>query len=306
MPPGGQRQKGMTLLAPATDELIGLCRHAARADQQYGMQLSLAGWSLQKLFWATQDPLKLVDFPAFAREQFGLDAVELNNHFFESARPAYLDKLRSAAEQSGVSLVNIAVDEHGDLASLDRGARAIAVANNARWVAIAAYLGIRAVRANSGGLYEVNHKAAVELCIDSFRRLCDVGRTHGVKILVENHAGLSFDPGFLVELVRRVRLTHGEEAIAVLADFGNWPDTVDRYAALADVLPYASAVHAKVNDIDADLTHPRFDLARCVELCRTAKYDGYLGIEYEGESAEPVEGVKRGVRRLKQLLEADG
>ncbi|MDB5324763.1 MAG: Xylose isomerase protein barrel [Phycisphaerales bacterium] len=266
------------------------------------MKLSIAGWSLHKLFWAKEDALKLVDFPSLARDQFDLDAIEINNLFFDSTRPSQLDKLRSAAEKAGVTMLNIAVDEHGELSSIDRGARAVALANYARWIPIAAYLGIPAIRCNSGGQHAPNHKAAVECCIDSFRHLCEVGRQHGVKILIENHNGLSFDPAFIVELVRRVRLTQGEEAIAVLADFGNWPDTVDRYAALGDVLPYASAVHAKVNDIDADLNHPRFDLGQCVKLCRSAKYDGHLGIEYEGETADPIEGVKRGVRLLRKLL----
>jgi sugar phosphate isomerase/epimerase len=266
------------------------------------MKLSLAGWSLQKLFRASTDALKLIDFPAFAREQFDLDAIELNNIFFETTRPSQLDKLREAAEKAGTKMLNIAVDEHGELSSLDRLARDVAVANYSRWIPIAAYLGIPAIRANSGGANAPNHKAAVDCCIDSFRRLCDVGQKFGVKILVENHFGLSYDPAFIVELVRRVRLTHGEEAMAVLADFGNWPDTVDRYAALTEVLPYATATHAKVNDIDADLLHPRFDLAKCLDLCREANYDGYLGIEYEGESAGPVEGVKRGIRLLKKLM----
>ena len=266
------------------------------------MKLSLAGWSLHKQFWAKTDPLKLVDFPAFTRDTFGLDAVELNNHFFESTQPPYLDKLRLAAESAGVSMLNIAVDEHGNLASIDPVARAISVANYGRWIPIARYLGITAVRANSGGMHVANRGAAVECCIDSFRRLCDEGRKHGVRILIENHFGLSFDPAFIVDLVRRVRLTHGEEAIGVLADFGNWPDEVDRYDALATIMPYATAVHAKVNDIDEQLRHPRFDHARCLEIAKDAGYDGYLGIEFESETLDAIDGIKRGVRLLSGLI----
>ena len=266
------------------------------------MRLSLAGWSLQKQFRSPSDPLKLVDFPKFTRETFGLDAVELNNVFFESTRSPYLDQLRLAAEAAGVTMLNIAVDEHGDLASLDPVSRAIAVANYARWIPVARYLGITAVRANSGGMHVTNHKAAVEVCTDSFRQLCDAGQKHGVKILVENHWGLSYDPNFIVDLVRHVRLTHGEDAIAALADFGNWPDTVDRYDALTAIMPYAAAVHAKVNDIDDQLRHPRFDHARCTDIARDAGYDGYLGIEFESETLDAVEGIKRGVRLLQRLI----
>lgn len=266
------------------------------------MKLSLAGWSLQKLFRANPAELTLVDFPAFTKQTFGIDAVELNNVFFESTKPAYLDSVRIAAEQAGVTLLNIAVDEHSELSSIDRVARAIAVANYSRWIPIAAYLGITAIRANTGGTHAVHHGAAVKCCVDSFRRLCDVGQRFGVKILVENHWGLSYEPGFIVDLIRQVRLTHGDDAIAALADFGNWPDETDRYAALEQILPYTAAVHAKVNDIDEDGTHPRFDHAKCIELCKTAGYDGYLGIEYEGENVGPVEGIRRGAGLLRQII----
>ena len=266
------------------------------------MKLSLAGWSLQKQFRSGESPLRVVDFAKYTRDTFGLDAVELNNIFFESTKSPYLDQVRLAAEAAGVTLLNIAVDEHGDLASLDPVSRAIAVANYARWIPIARYLGIAAIRANSGGTHVTNQKAAVECCTDSFRQLCDVGQKHGVRVLIENHWGLSYDPQFIVTLVRHVRLTHGEDAIAVLADFGNWPDEVDRYDALTTIMPYAAAVHAKVNDIDEHLRHPRFDHARCIEIAKDAGYDGYLGIEFESETQDAVEGITRGVRRLRQLI----
>lgn len=271
-------------------------------NEDASMQLSLAGWSLQSLFRAKSDPLKLVDFPRFTRDTFGIEAVELNNIFFESTRPPYLDQLRTAAEAAGVKLLNIAVDEHGELAGIDQVGRSIALANYSRWIPVAKYLGIPAIRANSGGINAPHQEAAEQCCIDSFRRLCDVGRTHGVKILIENHWGLSFDPDFIVRLVRAVRLTHGDDAIGVLADFGNWPDSIDRYDALRQILPYTVATHAKVNDIDEFLNHPRFDHRRCVQLCRNAGFEGHLGIEFESETLDPVIGIHRSVDLLRPML----
>lgn len=268
----------------------------------HSLQLSLAGWSLQSLFRAPADPLKLIDFPAFTRDTFGITAIELNNIFFDSTRTADLDALRAAADAAGVTMLNIAIDEHGDLASTDPAARAIALANYARWISVAAYLGVAAVRANSGGANAVDLQAAAECCVDSFRRLCDVGRRHGVQILIENHWGLSYDPDFIVRLIAAVRLTHGHAAIAALADFGNWPDAIDRESALARIMPLASAVHAKVNEIDAALHHPRFDHARCIAIARAAGYEGFLGIEYEGHTVDCIEGVLRGVRLLREVL----
>jgi sugar phosphate isomerase/epimerase len=265
------------------------------------MKLSLAGWSLQTLFKATDNPLKLTDFAPLAKNKFGIDAIELNNVFFESTLPDYLDRLLEIARGAGVKMLNIAVDEEGDLASENPGARAIAVANYARWIFIAKYLGCSSIRANSGGHHVKNHDAAVAACIDSFKQLAAIGQKQGIPIVIENHWGLSFDPEFIVQLVTAVRKEYGKQSMGVLADFGNWPDQIDRYKALERIMPFAFATHAKVNDIDDKLNHPRFDHARCVAIAKAAGFDGYLGIEYEG-SDDPIVGIERSVRKLKSLL----
>ncbi len=265
------------------------------------MDLSLAGWSLNPLFRASTDALKLVDFPQFARDRFGIGAVELNNIYFESTDAAYLDRLIAAGQKANSNLLNIAVEEKGDLSLLSTDARLESVSNYARWIPIAKAIGAKAIRANSGGKDVTDKNAAIDACIDSFRRLCDVGRTNGIAILIENHWGISADAGTMVRIVEAVRQTHGSGAMFTLPDFGNWPDEADRYASLARIMPFAGAVHAKVNDIDENLSHPRFDHARCIRIAESAGYDGYLGIEYEGKG-DPIVGIERGTRLLRQIL----
>jgi sugar phosphate isomerase/epimerase len=265
------------------------------------MQLSLAGWSLHPLFRSAVDPLQLLDFPRFTRDNFGIRAVELNNIFFASTEPSYLKQLVAAADSVGVKLLNIAVDEKGDLAGEDEAARALGLANYSRWVPVARELGCTAIRANSGGKTIVDRGRAIEHCIDSFRHLADAGRKHGIAILMENHGGLSVDADSILQVIEAVRESHGPDVVGTLPDFGNWPDTADRQGSLRKVLPYAKAVHAKVLDIDDDLNHPKFDLAECVQITREAGYDGYLGIEFEG-AGDRLESIKRAVRKLTPLL----
>ncbi|HEY8665046.1 MAG TPA: sugar phosphate isomerase/epimerase family protein [Tepidisphaeraceae bacterium] len=266
------------------------------------MKLSLAGWSLNQLFLAKPEPkLKLLDFPAFTRDNFGIDAIELNSPFFESREPDYLNKLMAAAEKAGVKLLNIAVDEKGDLASDDDAERTAGVANYARWIPVAKEIGCSAIRANSGGKNISDRDRAIKQCIDSFRKLADEGEKHDVTILMENHWGLSSDADSIVRVMQGVEETHGEGSIGTLPDFGNWPDDADRYASLEKIMPWAEAVHAKVLDIDENLEHPKFDLAKCVAIAREGGYDWYLGIEYEG-AGECVEGVKRAVKKLSGLI----
>ena len=68
------------------------------------LPLSLAGWSLQSLFRATEHRLTMLDFPRFTRDTFGLHAVELNSIFFDTTRPADLDALRTAADAAAKAL----------------------------------------------------------------------------------------------------------------------------------------------------------------------------------------------------------
>jgi len=264
------------------------------------MQLSLAGWSLQKLFRSSEAPLALLEYPRFTKEQFAIDAVELNNLFFASREPEYLREIVRAAESAGVRLLNIAVDEKGDLASEDESIRAEGLANYSRWIPVAREIGCTAIRANSGGKNIVERNRAIQFCIESFRRLADVGVAQNIAILIENHGGLSCDATSIVQVTEAVIQTHGRNAIGTLPDFGNWAPSDDRYASLQRIMPYAKAVHAKVLDIDAELSHPAFDLARCVQIVSNSGYDGYLGIEYEG-SGDPIEGVRRAVRKLGPL-----
>ena len=265
------------------------------------MKLSLAGWSLNRQFRDASAPLKLVDFPQLARDRFDIAAVELNNIYFESSNAAYLDRLVAAAAKAGSKLLNIAVDEKGDLASQSSDARLESVSNYARWIPIAKSIGATAIRANSGGKEITDRDAAVENCIDSFRRLCDVGRANGVAILIENHGGISADAQTMVKIVQQVRKSHGNDAMYTLPDFGNWPDDVDRYGSLEEIMPFAGAVHAKINEIDEQLKHPRFDHRRCIQIAKGAGYDGYLGIEYEG-SGDSIEGIGRGAALLLRIL----
>lgn len=273
------------------------------------MDISLATWSLQRLLRNTDTPINYLDVPALVRERFGIEALELNNVFFASRDADYLGQLKTAADKAGSRLLNIAVDEQGDLSSADPAARDTGLKSYGAWIPIAADLGINAIRANSGGraINDAPHgdparDAAEQACIDSVRRLCDIGQKHGVAILIENHGGLSADADSLASVVAAVRQSHGDNACGTLVDWGNWPDSVDRWEALRKVFPYAMAVHAKVNDIDESLNHPRFDLGRALEITREAGYDGYLGIEYEGKD-DPMIGIDRGVRKLRALLQ---
>ena len=265
------------------------------------MKLSLAAWSLNKQFRDPVKPLVLLDLPALTREKFGLDAIEPVSRFFASTDSAYLKQLVGNADRAGVTILNIAVDGGGDLSSDDQASREEGIKSYIQWIGVAKEMGVGAIRANSGGKQMTDRDRAVKNCTESFKRLCDEGKKQGVDIVIENHWGLSADPDAMVAILEAIRKTHGD-VIGSLPDYGNWPKEVERYGALQKILPYAKAVHAKVLDIDENLNHPAFDLAKCVGLTKDAGYDGYLGIEYEGQ-ADAMESVPRAIKKLSALIQ---
>lgn len=259
------------------------------------MKISLAGWSLHRRFYDKANPLKLTDFAEIAKIQFNIDAIELNNIFFESTEKEYLDKLNKAAKKFGVSMLNIAVDNHGNLTSPDPDERAEAVERVRPWFSIAKTLGMSAIRANTGG--GVNPpEQEVQWAIESFVKLSHIGKGNGIKIIIENHGGLSGNPDNMVAIVEGV----GNEWIGTLPDFGNFPDDI-RYIGLEKIAPYAHSVHAKMYEFNEEGEDTKIDVKRCINILKKANYNGYLGIEFEGKG-DDYQGIKMSKTLLEKYL----
>ncbi|HEY65137.1 MAG TPA: sugar phosphate isomerase/epimerase [Caldilineae bacterium] len=260
-------------------------------------RVSLAGWSLVRRFQREQQPLSLLEFPRVAWEEFGIDQIELNEPFFERQDNVYLNRLRAAANSYGVRMLNIAIDRQGDLGAPDRLERMRAVANHTRWFEIAAALGCNAIRANMGGHHDPDVSGRIERLIDSFGRLAEVGGQIGVKILIENHGGVSADPDHILRVIRAV----SSPWIGTLPDFGNFPPEVDRYRALEKLAPHAAAVHVKVFEFDASGNDPNIDIPRCIQIMEQAGYTGAYGIEI-GRGLDDHEGVLKTKALIERFL----
>ena len=270
------------------------------------MQISLAGWSINRRFRDPENPLPLLDYPRLAADEFGIHIVELNSPFFVYARPddpatspiasGYLSQLRARAEDAGVRMLSIAVDSHGNMSALDDSERKQAVDNHRKWVDACHELGCNAFRANSGGgpRGEPVTDAQIEQCIQSFGELSEFAAEAGLRVMMENHGGVSVSADNIVRVMDAV----DSENCRVLADFLNWPPDEDKLDNLRAIAPYAWATHAKFLTFDDDGESPEIDCAAAVEILTEAGYDNPYGIEYEGKTDD-----HEGVLRSKDLLE---
>ena len=282
---------GVSLLPAAALARLPSTRPTAAASGPAPLfRISLAQWSLHRTLRGGQlDPL---DFPAFAREEFGLDAVEYVNGFFPDKATDfdYLGQLKQRAAEAGVQGLLVMIDGEGHLAGRDEEERRRTVESHFKWIAAAAFLGCHSIRVNASGSgsREEMHAAAV----DSLRRLGDYGAQYGVDVIVENHGGLSSDGSWMAGVMKAA----DHPRVGTLPDFGNFHmgdgKWYDRYKGVREMMPWARAVSAKSYGFDADGNEIKTDFARMLEIVVVAGYRGHVGIEWEGKEPSEVEGIR--------------
>ncbi|WP_212747569.1 sugar phosphate isomerase/epimerase family protein [Fodinibius saliphilus] len=262
--------------------------------------ISLAEWSLHRHIF--DDKIDHLEFPAIAKNEFGINAVEYVNQFFADKvnDKSYLDEMNSRCEDLGVEQLLIMVDGEGDLAVTDKQKRKASVENHYKWVEAAEYLGCHSIRVNTygDGTPQEQKRAAV----DGLGRLAEFASDYDINIIVENHGGYSSHGQWLSEVMDEVEM----ENCGTLPDFGNfcikkkgdsrWEgecvEEYDRYQGVKEMMPYAKGVSAKSYAFNQQGQETTIDFRKMLNIIHMAGYNGHIGIEYEGEGLSEFEGIK--------------
>lgn len=267
------------------------------ADQPL-YKISLAEWSLHKAL--QKGELDNLDFPAYAKDKCGIEAVEYVNQFFmdKAKDQGYLAQLKKRAGDQGVTNVLIMIDREGALGDPDEAKRKQAVENHYKWVEAAKFLGCHSIRVNaqSSGTFT----ETLPLAADGLRRVCEFADQHEINVIVENHGGLSSNGAWLASVMELV----DHPRVGTLPDFGNFRvgdgKVYDRYKGVMQLMPYAKAVSAKSHDFDERGEETQTDYLRMMKIVADWGYNGFVGIEYEGSKLPEHEGIMA----TKQLLES--
>lgn len=264
--------------------------------------ISLAEWSLNKSLFAGK--FTNLDFPAKAKNDFGISAVEYVNQFFKDKAKdqAYLAELKKRCDDNGVTSVLIMIDGEGALGELDAKKRKTAVENHYKWVDAAKFLGCHSIRVNAYG--EGSAEEVSKAATDGLRALSEYGKTAGINVIVENHGGYSSNGKWLAEVIKNTQMDN----CGTLPDFGNFCIThgendtckewYDRYQGVLEMMPYAKGVSAKSKDFDTNGNCIETDYVKMLQIVKDAGYNKWIGIEYEGSIPEDD-----GIRATKALLE---
>lgn len=277
------------------------------------LEISLAEWSLHRALQANK--LDHLDFPAKAKNDFGIGAVEYVNGFFGGKKmnfkeagknTTYLNELLKRSKDAGVVNHLIMVDDEGPLALPDDKERLTAVDNHKKWIEAAKILGCRTVRVNLHGKGASDEKKTAS--INSLSRLGEFAGTMNINVVVENHGSDSSNGMWVAGVMKQVNRSN----VGTLPDFGNFcishpwgttqdgcDDMYDRYKGVEELLPYAKGVSAKTYDFDNNGEQPLMDYKKLITIVKASGFKGYIGIEFEGNTQPEEEGI----RKTKQLLE---
>lgn len=271
-------------------------------------KISLAEWSFHKALQAHE--MDHLDFPAKAKNDFGIGACEYVNQFFKSADTSYLKELKKRCDDLGVVSVLIMCDDEGELASADAKKRHQSAENHKKWVEAAKFLGCHSIRVNAFGTGTPEEMA--KAAADGLHQLAEFAQPIGINVIVENHGGNTSNGQWLSGVIRSVGLPN----CGTLPDFGNFctrrekgdmwnspcVERYDNYKGVAEMMPFAKGVSAKSYDFDAQGNCTEIDYPRMLKIVKDAGYTGYIGIEYEGSKLSEPDGV----RATKSLLERAG
>ena len=261
-------------------------------------KISLAEWSLHRTLWGRDSKMTNLDFPRVTKMNYGLDAVEYVSTFFmgKGEDTEYLTQLKDSCEKYGVKSLLIMVDAEGNLADTSLAARIKAVENHHKWVKAAKFLGCHSIRVNAAGRGTMGQTQAA--AIDGLGRLSDYAADYGINVIVENHGGNSSYGKWLAEIMKEVNKPN----CGTLPDLGNFYE-YDRYQGVKELMPYAKGVSGKTYDFDEEGYETRVDYVKMMEIIAESGYEGYIDVEYEGNTLSEDEGIKASIKMLKMVFE---
>ncbi|MGK7393932.1 MAG: sugar phosphate isomerase/epimerase family protein [Candidatus Cyclobacteriaceae bacterium M3_2C_046] len=268
--------------------------------------ISLAEWSVRDLIRGGE--ISNLEFPALAKNEFGINAVEYVSQFFKPGQESdsnYLKDLKDRTDSENVKNVLIMVDmnqEEGSLASPDEHTRIEAAQNHHKWVDAAKFLGCHAIRVNARGYEGASYQDAKYYFADGLSRLVEYSKQNEISVVVENHGGISSNGRWLAEVMQQV----DDEYCGTLPDFGNFQ--IDReqgifydpLVGLEQLMPYAKGVSAKSNNFDADGNETTMNYPKMLSIVKTAGFNGYVGVEWGGGLSKL--SPRQGIMATKNLL----
>lgn len=264
-------------------------------------KISLAQWSLNRAFF--DKALNPVNFASIAKNDHAISAIEYVNQFYtdNATDENFWAEMATRASDVGVESLIMMVDEEEKLGDLNDSKRKKAVEDHYKWVNAAKILGCHSVRVNAFG--EGSLEELKSSLTDGLGQLTEYAAKEKIHIILENHGLHTSNADFMVDVIQSV----DNPFLGTLPDFGNWcltaewgstqtskncEDIYSPHDGLSKFLPYAKGVSAKSYTFDSNGNETVIEYPKLLKLVKGFGFDGYIGIEFEGENMSEPQGIK--------------
>ena len=281
------------------------------------MKLAISMWSYFRVWREGR-----MDIPSFVREakRAGAEGVELLDFFYNEPGAPRTELFLDAALEEKRDAVHEALEETGlpvpifsvanNFAKPSDEARKIEGDKIEFGVREAARYGARTVRVFAGDLSDgIGPEEAMGWIVEGLAKASIYAHEMGVSLALENHGRLAGRSSQVLDIVERVRQSAGNDALGANPDTGNFLLVDETSAqAVAAVAPIAKMAHLKdfargEGPFVADsriayrgvaLGEGEADVEACLAALRSAGFDGWTSLEYEGDE-DPLQTVPRSV-----------
>ena len=227
----------------------------------------------------TKSKFTLLELPRIMRDELDMRVIDLNTSTLASEEPAYLDKVRAAADKAGCILTNLKLNQRGlDMNSRDKDVRDKALAIYKKSIDAAARLGLKWARP-----LPLKPKPDMAIHVASYRELADYAAERNIQMLIENYGWMESDPKSVPKLVKAIGRN-----VAVSPDTGNWKDNTVRYKGLAAAFPLAVSCDFKARKLGPNGEHELYDLKRCFQVGWKTGFQGPWCLEHANSNRETL------------------
>lgn len=282
------------------------------------MKLGVSMWSYYRVW--KNGGFSIADFIHEA-EKVGAEGVELLD-FFYGAEPAepQMKAAKAALASTGLPCGVFSVAQN--FARREPAERAEELEKIRFGIEQAQVFGARVVRVFAGDVAPgITFDEARGWIVDGLAQASAEAAQAGLRLGLENHGTLAGTGDQVAGLIEDVRAMSGTDALGANPDTGNF-HLIDPPSelAVAKVAKFASMVHFKdfrhaTNDsegfeygplserfVGTALGEGEVNLRACIAELKSARFDGWVNLEYEGEE-DPMTAVPRSVAFAKSLLD---
>lgn len=207
----------------------------------------------------------------------------------------YIDRVKQAADDAGLPFGCIAVDG-AHIYEADPDARAANRARAYRWLDVAAKLGAKQVRIDTGGPEELTGET-LAVIKEGYADVIARAGERNIEVLVENHWGPTIWPDNVIRLLEEV------EGLGLLLDTHNFKPE-KKAEGRERCARYARAVHIKTLDWDENGNETHEDVPTAIRLLVDAGYKGAWGIESVPRDGDEYGGARRTIALIRRYVPA--